>query len=194
MKQIWVLPAALLLLSIGCGGASPMSKSAGRPPSDSANEAVARADEKAGGAGDKGKGDADAKPRKIIYNANAVLVVDDFDVAADQLKTLIDKEQGAWTAKKDINVSPNARRSGNWTIRVPFERLEPFMDEVAKLGELHQRTLDSRDITDEYYDLESRIKKQAGPAGVAARHAEKDHQDGRSHCGLSRTGQGDGRH
>jgi hypothetical protein len=34
------------------------------------------------------------------------------------------------------------------------------MDEVAKIGELHQRTLDSRDITDEYYDLEARIKNK----------------------------------
>lgn len=165
MKRFYFLPAAVLMLSIGCGGEAPKSKSAARH-SDAAPEAMAMENAKDRGAAGRGeangKAEADAKPRKIIYNANAVLVVDDFDTAATQLKTIIDKQQGAYVAKQDINVSPNSRRSGSWTIRVPVDQLEPFMEEVARLGELHQRTLDSKDITDEYYDLENRIKnKQA---------------------------------
>jgi hypothetical protein len=157
MKRFYVLMAATLLLSIGCGAShSPMTKSA-RMSADAAPEAMVVA-----GAHDaeaKAPAANDAKPRKIIYNANAVLVVDDFDTASKELKDLV-KRQGAMIAKDDINTSPNSRRSGSWTIRVPVDHFDAFMDEVAKIGELHQRTLDSRDITDEYYDLEARIKNK----------------------------------
>jgi hypothetical protein len=160
MKRLHVLAATALFLSIGCGGVAPMAKTAGRMA-----EADADATPRAAAANEKGQPPEeakDAKPRKIIYNANATLVVDDFDQAEAQLKKVIDSHKGSYIAKADLNVSPNSRRMGTWTIRVPAEQRESFMEEIAKIGEVHQSTLDSKDITDEYYDLENRIKnKQA---------------------------------
>jgi hypothetical protein len=43
---------------------------------------------------------------------------------------------------------------------VPADELEGFMDDVAVLGELHERSLDSDDVTDRYYDRENRMKNK----------------------------------
>jgi hypothetical protein len=148
MKRISVLAGVFLLLGVGCGG----------EVSHSTFKTGAAQDKAAGGKEPAANAEA-AKPRKIVYNANATLVVDDFDAAEKQLKELLEQYH-AYIAKADLNVSPNSRRNGTWTIRVPAPQLESFLDEVGRIGELHQRTLDSRDITDEFYDLESRIKNK----------------------------------
>lgn len=153
MRRLQILAVATLFLSIGCGGAGPMPRS--KMTKDAAPEAAAARDA-AGGKGDDLK---EAKPRKVIFTANASLAVENFDDAETRIRKLVDEYKG-YISKADINTSPNSRRYGTWTIRVPADKLEPFLTEVAKFGELHQRTLDSRDVTEEYYDLESRIKNK----------------------------------
>jgi uncharacterized protein DUF4349 len=115
-----------------------------------------------GGAGGKPE-KAEAAPlndtlkRKIVYTARVELSVEKFEKAEQELKTLI-KELGAHVETSDDGGAPGAPRFGTYTIRVPADNFEQFMDEVVGLGELRKRTRDARDISNQYYDLETRNK------------------------------------
>jgi hypothetical protein len=99
----------------------------------------------------------EAVPRKIIYTAQVDLVVDDFEKAEQKLKELI-QEQKSYVARSELRGSPGLPRSGSWTVRVPVDHFDTFMEAVAKLGELQRGRTDSEDITDKYYDLQAHLK------------------------------------
>ena len=100
-----------------------------------------------------------ALPRKIIYNAELDIAVARFAEAQASLLRLV-KEQGGYVAQSDIAGSPGAARSGRWVVRIPVDRLDSFEDGILALGELEKRHRDSRDVTEEYYDLDARIKNK----------------------------------
>jgi hypothetical protein len=102
----------------------------------------------------------DEVQRRIIYTARATLAVEDFEQSNDALRRLVREHKKAFIANSHTSGSPGVRRTGNWTIRVPAEQLESFFDEVGKLGEVHERALDSQDITEQYYDRENRLKNK----------------------------------
>jgi hypothetical protein len=99
-------------------------------------------------------------PRKIIYTAKATLLVEDFDTSDTELRRLVADQEKAFIAHARVTVSAYGRRHGEWTIRVPADRLEDFFDRAAKLGEVRERSLDSQDITDQYFDRENRLKNK----------------------------------
>jgi hypothetical protein len=154
MKRLSVLAAALFLVALGCGEAK-YSQYAAMDAGEAAPMAKAPAPGQPAAAQ---AADAKPMPRKIIYNAKATLVVETFDGVEKKLEQAIEAHKGTYVAKSDVTGSPGSRRSGTWTIRIPSEQLDAFMNEVAEIGELQQRTLESDDITDRFYDLENRIK------------------------------------
>ncbi len=103
------------------------------------------------------KAPEDQASRKIIYTAQVDLVVEEFEKAEQQLQQLV-QEQKAYVARSDLHGSPGSPRSGTWTIRVPVDRFDGFVEEVGKLGELQRSRTDSEDITDKYYDLRAHLK------------------------------------
>jgi hypothetical protein len=96
-------------------------------------------------------------PRKIVYNATADLVVESLATAEERLDEII-KAHKAILGRSDIQTAPGAPRSGRWTVRVPVDEFPAFMKDIAKLGELQRNKTDSDDVTEEFYDLDERIK------------------------------------
>jgi hypothetical protein len=97
--------------------------------------------------------------RKIIYNGTVQLIVKDLDKTEADLKALM-KEFGVNVASSELTGSAGSPRSGHWRLRVPVERFDEFKDEVVKLGVPQRNTTDSQDVSEEYYDLEDRIKNK----------------------------------
>jgi hypothetical protein len=148
-----------LLVAIGCGAAGPSKNAPPMAREGGAPEA------KKPEAADAAAGQPDVKEvapvqRKIIYTATLNLIVEDFQQSKDKLDQLVKEEKGAFVAKSDVSGSPGSRRSGYWTVRIPVDQLEPFMAEVAKLGELQNTKVDSQDVTAEYYDVATHIKNK----------------------------------
>jgi hypothetical protein len=102
----------------------------------------------------------EAVERKIVYTATLRIVVEDFAPALERLEQLVKGQKGAFFAHADHTGSPGSPRSGTWTIRVPSEKLESFVAEVGKLGEVARNTLDTKDVTEEYYDVEADIRNK----------------------------------
>lgn len=151
MKSGYILLAIGLMFLTACGSEKRelMAPSARDDRADHARGKDA--------AGKEAGAPAEPVPRKIIYNAQAELVVEDFEKAETELAQLV-KEQKGYIASSAVHGSQHSRRSGNWTIRVPVARFDDFLAELAKVGELQRRTLDSDDITDRYHDLKADVK------------------------------------
>jgi Domain of unknown function (DUF4349) len=154
------LTAALSLLAAGCGGSSApqveltKGRQVGADSSESMGTRVAREAEARG----PDKVAEARQPRKIIYTASIDLLVDDIDQTDKDIRQLVGEQQGAYVAKAEVRGSPGARRTGSLTVRVPVGQFEAFRQALAKLGEVQRETLDSQDVTDQFYDLDARIK------------------------------------
>jgi hypothetical protein len=105
--------------------------------------------------------DSPAMSRKIIYDAQVDLLVENIEPIAKQVSSLVQDARG-YVAEEDTTGSPGSRRSMRWKIRIPVDQFESFVLKIAALGELERTNRTSQDVTEQYYDLEARIKnKQA---------------------------------
>lgn len=107
---------------------------------------------------------SDALQRKIIYTANIELVVENFGSIPADVEALA-KDFGGYVASSNVTGSPGRPRRGQWTIRVPVGRYDEFITAAKQLavkgqGEVRRMSSDSQDVSEEYYDLESRIRNK----------------------------------
>ncbi len=48
----------------------------------------------------------------------------------------------------------------HWKLRVPVEQFEPLVQNVLALGEIEKNQRTSQDVTEQYYDIEARIRNK----------------------------------
>ncbi len=106
---------------------------------------------------DQGLPKVESLQRKIIYTASAQLVVEDFTGIPERIESLVKKFSG-YVAQKTILGSPGSPRSGRWTIRVPVEQYDGLLAEVQRLGEVRTVSSRSEDVSEEYYDVQARVR------------------------------------
>jgi hypothetical protein len=100
-----------------------------------------------------------ASQRKIIYNAQGTLVVESVSALGERLVSLVE-DAGGYIGGTDQTSHAESQRRATWTVRVPVDRFDAFFKAVSRLGELQQSHVDSQDVTQEYYDIEARIKNK----------------------------------
>lgn len=162
MRRLGIYVCLAALVASGCGGAAVKHDKA------PAAKAEARVDKGAAGPGSPagvGSGGESALPkagaleRKIIYTADVDLVVEEFDEVPSQVKDLV-KQFGAYVARSNVSGMPGSPRSGQWTIRVPVARYEDFLAAARGLGEVRSVRSDSQDVSEEFYDVQARIRNK----------------------------------
>ena len=158
MRTWRYLSSAVLLLALGCGGASPQARKGAEiampEPSQAQSPAAAGAKSEAPDA--KAAPPAEALPRKIIYTAEAQMVVQEFESAEQQLIQAI-KDHNGYVAQAETGGKSGTPRTGRWKVRVPVERFDAFLEAVAGLGVPQRISRDSKDVTEEFYDVEARL-------------------------------------
>jgi hypothetical protein len=97
--------------------------------------------------------------RKIIYDAQVDLVVDSVDPIAKKVTSFVQAASG-YIAEQNVTGSPGTLRSIHWKIRIPVEQFDSFVESIVSLGELERNNRTSEDISDQYYDVEARIKNK----------------------------------
>jgi chemotaxis protein histidine kinase CheA len=85
--------------------------------------------------------------RHIVYIAAMQISVFNLDEAMDTAEALPEKYGGYIASMTD----------GHIVLRIPSKNLRKLMDEIGELGVVESRSLQAQDVTDEYYDVESRI-------------------------------------
>jgi hypothetical protein len=158
MRSWWLVLLGVILL-VGCGANAPKRAA---PATSKVDATPARII--VGAASGEAKS-ADAPPsaqaiqRKIVYRATVELVVENFDPVQSRVERLV-KEFDAYLARSAVSGTPGTPRSGRWTIRVPADRYEAFLDAAREVGEVRRVSSDSQDVTEEFYDVEARIRNK----------------------------------
>lgn len=143
------LICSVLLFSLaGCaaesGSAIPnFSTEASPPGTASSDSATAAANEN----------------RHIIYRATLSLDVKSFAKTSKEVESLT-KKAGGYIAQYREDSASGVPRGGHWTVRVPTDRFEDFVESVAALGVTHHREITSEDVTEEFVDLTARLKNK----------------------------------
>ena len=89
--------------------------------------------------------------RMIVRSGSIDVEVEDPAAAARRLSARVEQLGGV------VSDSSSAKDGVRLSVRVPSEGLEPFLDEVAGLGEEKSRWLSSQDLTEQYSDLRAEI-------------------------------------
>jgi hypothetical protein len=152
MSRLFILPA--LLLAAGCGGQAVSPKAVSHVPANEQAEAKAPVPP-----GTQPQADGQEAPlqRKVIQTGYLDVVVPDFEVAHEELKELFAVHK-AVVVKSEFTGSAGARRGATWTVRVPVDDFQAFVDGVVHLGKPVRHSTEAQDVTEEYIDLEARVK------------------------------------
>ena len=153
-----VLAVLVAALITGCGASAvapsmTYSESGAAP----AMEADYGKSEAAGSAGAGTSYDTPAADRMIIWNADISLTVEDAQEAMDQVQAMA-RQMGGYTVNSESWLS-NDQLNARLTIRVPAAKFEEAMAQLRELGiKVNHESANSDDVTDEYVDLESRLR------------------------------------
>jgi hypothetical protein len=164
--RIVLLLAAILILGSACGRS--FSAAPGDAVSDEKMAIVEEAEYAAAepapmmdsddGGGNSGTiGDVEL-PRMIIYNGSLDIVVKDTTTAQDDIVALVEGMDGYV-----VNVSSYAYGGGlmnvHLTVRVPADAFNAAMASIRNLAmDIRSENVSSQDVTQEYVDLESRLR------------------------------------
>ena len=96
---------------------------------------------------------------KLIHTAHLEVETTAFDAAAADLETLVG-ELGGYFEYAAVNSYSSGYRSGTYTVRVPTGQFEVFLDQVGELCHVVYQEKDSENISEAYYDTESRLVTQ----------------------------------
>jgi uncharacterized coiled-coil protein SlyX len=96
--------------------------------------------------------------RMIVYHADMRIKVNDFYQAQSSIEKLV-KDLGGYVVESHLYDSENEKLEGSLTARVPHEQLQFFLQEVEKRSvKVYHRNSSGQDVTEEYVDLEARLK------------------------------------
>lgn len=102
-----------------------------------------------------------AVPNKmVIYQADLHLRVKKFDQTVRNLEGKVEK-YGGYIAESTVAREGKEHVSGRITIRIPQKHFQDFLhDAEGEAAEVLQRNISGQDVTEEYVDLESRLKSK----------------------------------
>lgn len=150
IAAITALVLTIMLLS-SCSEASGGGlNGAPQPPSDVSVEY------ESGSAGNYGD-------QKLIKTARVSAETKDFEKMSEELRALM-KETGAILYSSNVNDGLSYRADGkatayaSYTVKVPTEKLDDFIDSLKKIMNVTRTTLSTQNVSDEYYDLEASVK------------------------------------
>jgi len=144
--------------SLGPGGCG---EAGSRKSAQTAGEATAPAAPPPPPAGNAGvdpavaKGTVD-KPR-IIYTATIDVIVRELDAARTEVDTLLAAHKG-YVAKSEVRNDSGTRRTATYSLRVPVDSFPALVAALTGLGVPERNAVDSQDVSEEYVDVQARIK------------------------------------
>ncbi|QIZ07292.1 DUF4349 domain-containing protein [Priestia megaterium] len=96
----------------------------------------------------------------VIYQADLQLRVKKFDQTVRILEEKVIK-YGGYIAESNVSKEGNELVSGSIKIRIPQKHFQTFLhDAESQAAEVLQRSITGQDVTEEYVDLESRLKSK----------------------------------
>lgn len=101
---------------------------------------------------------AESANRKIVKTATLSIKTKNYETFMNGVKQKIEQYGGYIEQSQEYNYDNASNRNANMNVKIPADRLDAFIDELAAIGTITSKTIASNDITDSYIDVESRIK------------------------------------
>lgn len=97
--------------------------------------------------------------RKLIYTGDLRLAVKSLDDTEREIKRLLAAAEGQIAEFKEERTAGD-QRAGHWQVRVPPGKFSEFVEQVAGLGVAERREMQAADVTEEFVDVEARLKNK----------------------------------
>lgn len=95
--------------------------------------------------------------KKLIYRANLNMEVEDYGKAQTEIRNLVTMAKG-YIIEFNENMS-QYEQGGTFILKVPATGFSPFLNNLEKIKHASlQRNIQGQDVSEEYVDLESRLK------------------------------------
>ncbi|MBQ9348020.1 MAG: DUF4349 domain-containing protein [Oscillibacter sp.] len=98
-------------------------------------------------------------PRKLIRRASLTMETTTFDESAAALSDLVDN-LGGYFSDASQGDQGGSRKRANYTIRIPANRFNDFLDAVGDICHETWRDVTQDDISEMYYDTQGRLRTQ----------------------------------
>lgn len=95
--------------------------------------------------------------RKIIYTAYIDVVVKELEAAVTEVQNLVQAHKG-YIAKSEVRGRVGQRRTADYVLRVPVDNFTVLREGLLQLGLVERNALESQDVTEEYVDLQARLR------------------------------------
>jgi major membrane immunogen (membrane-anchored lipoprotein) len=98
--------------------------------------------------------------QKVIYQADLELRVKNYEQTMQRLEEKA-KKYGGYIAESNVTKNGAEQVSGSLKLRIPQEHFQDFINNAeGQAVEVLQRNINGQDVTEEYVDLESRLKSK----------------------------------
>lgn len=97
--------------------------------------------------------------RMIIKTGTMKLEVEKFEDAESKLNETV-KKLGGYVSNSTSNQYASGKKYGSLTLKVPADKFDALIGEVSGFGKVMSQNIQASDITEEYVDLEARLKTQ----------------------------------
>ena len=179
MKRYWIVLTAILIMLTSCGGAAQSSAdyameesfAAGAPMEMESYAEPMPMDDMEGNAVRSTSSSVEPaqQERLVIKNADLSITVDDPEEIMNKIAYLADSLGGHVISSNTYQTYANNGiriPEGTITIRVPSEKLTDALERIkADAVEVENENVSGEDVTDQYVDLQSRLKaKKAAEA------------------------------
>ncbi|PGV48812.1 DUF4349 domain-containing protein [Bacillus sp. AFS037270] len=103
---------------------------------------------------------AQANNQMVIYQAELELRVKNFEHTVQNLEEKA-KKYGGYIAESSVTKDGTEQVSGSMKLRIPQAHFQEFLNDAeGQAAEVLQRNINGQDVTEEYVDLESRLKSK----------------------------------
>lgn len=143
-----------IILATAC--AAPESEMSAPSPSPAPRVDMESADQSGSSGGGSNLGPS-ATDRKIIKTGHITLEVENIIETMDKVASMA-KELGGYVVSSNKHGNDDDETFGRMSIRIPAERFDETLAKLRQLAiEVPSESTDSRDVTEEYTDLESQL-------------------------------------
>ena len=162
-KLFAVLTCMILVLSLAaCGASAPKETAAAADcaaPAEMWNGDMYDVAEEESGVFEPAAGVPDAAKRdaKIIYTANMDLETTEFDKAVNDIAAAVERFNGYFENSSQNGYNTDYRYA-NYTVKVPKNDFNNFLNCIGETCAVTYTSTSAEDITDSYYDVDSRLK------------------------------------
>ena len=96
---------------------------------------------------------------KLIYRADIDMESTEFDATVEGLSVLVNT-MGGYFERSELNNNNQHYRWGYYTVRVPAANFNAFCEGVGGLCQVNNISRSAEDVSEAYYDIESRLATQ----------------------------------